>query len=101
MCGIFGFIGNQRRFITSLDFVNPDEVYLAYIQPLYLLSFLTPPYHPYCGGEAVRRGGKVFNFSRVFLQICNIKSSFEFRRLILHPVYFLLYGVSKHYILLK
>jgi hypothetical protein len=30
--------------LTSLDFVNPDEVYLAYIQPLYLLSFLTPPY---------------------------------------------------------
>lgn len=36
--------GIKADLLTSLDFVNPGEIYLAYTQPLYLLSFLTPPY---------------------------------------------------------
>jgi hypothetical protein len=36
----------KAGLLTSLDFITPGEIYLAYTQPLYLLSFLTPPYPP-------------------------------------------------------
>lgn len=36
----------KAGLLTNLEFIIPGETYLAYTQPLYLLSFLTPPYPP-------------------------------------------------------
>jgi len=38
--------GINAGLLTSLEFVTPGGIYLACTQPLYLLSFLTPPYPP-------------------------------------------------------
>jgi hypothetical protein len=46
-CAVFLVLSVIKAgLLTSLDFITPGEIYLAYTQPLYLFSFLTPTYYP-------------------------------------------------------